>query len=119
MRFLIALLLAIAIPFNAAYAAGAGVCDVLEGQARHGEHLGHHSHAHDHEHGEVANTDPAQPGSDHNHSHAHPLLSWMLPAQVGIHLPVGVSAAPPLPAKRFVSATPARLERPPRAASVA
>lgn len=119
MRFLFTLLLALAIPFNAAFAAAAGVCDVMEGQAQHGTHLGHHSHAHDHAHDETTNTDSDPSGSDHNHSHAHPLFSWMLPTPVGINLPLPLGTAVPHPAKRFVSATPSRRERPPRALPVA
>lgn len=116
-RFLILLLFVIAIPFNAVHAAGAGLCDVLGEEGGHGGHVGHHVHdAHDHD--DSANTDPAQPGSDHNHTHAHPLLSWMLPAPVGVHPVVVANTAPPWPDENFVSALAVPLDRPPRHAVV-
>ncbi|MBI5899531.1 MAG: hypothetical protein HZB40_09930 [Rhodocyclales bacterium] len=119
MRFLCALLLAIAIPFNAAFAAAAGVCDALENAPLHGAHFGHHGHAHDHDHDAPATPDPAQPGSDHNHSHVHPLFSPMPPAAIVIHRPIAAGVAPPLPDDAYVSALSHRLDRPPRPAPVA
>lgn len=119
MRFLLALLLAFVIPFNAACAAGVGICDVLEGHNLHGEHPGHHEHAHDNGQDRADHSDPAQPASDHNHSHEHPVFSWVLPAPVAIAPSPDGGVTLPLPPSRFASAIPPRLERPPRHVRVA
>jgi hypothetical protein len=119
MRFCLALLLAFVIPFNAACAAGIGICDVLEGRAPHGEHLGHHEHAHHCGQEVGGDSDPAQPAADHNHFHEHPVFSWMLNAPVDIAPPPNGAVVLPLPPSRFASAIPPRPERPPRHVLVA
>jgi hypothetical protein len=117
MRYLLPLLLALLIPFNAAFAAGVGICDVLEGHAPHGEHLGHHAHTHDHDHGGTTNDEVPLPG-DHFHPHAHPTFSSLLPTLADIAFPAGASVLPAWPTDRYRSAIPTRLERPPRTAPV-
>lgn len=124
MRFLVILFLVFTIPFNAAFAAGAGVCDALEGKVPHGEHVGHHAHEHDNSigHNVIGKgnpTDPAQSGGDHNHSHAHPPLSWMQAVGIDLPIPMVVSKANTLPAQSFISAIPPGFERPPRFVTVA
>ncbi|MBI4997919.1 MAG: hypothetical protein HZA64_15095 [Rhodocyclales bacterium] len=116
MRRLLLVLLAIVLPFNAAFAAATAMCGVVE----HDEHLGHHVHVHHHEHdGDHDGDDPVQHADDHQHSHSHPVFSSMLPALVGLDLPLAAGSLQPSPAKTFTSAPLSRLERPPRAASVA
>ncbi|MBI4741152.1 MAG: hypothetical protein HY777_06305 [Betaproteobacteria bacterium] len=129
MRLFLTLLLAVAIPFNAAFAVAAGWCDELQ----HAAHPGHHVHVHDHEHGNDSNDsgraagDVGQDGSagskqkadGHHHSHVHPVFSTMLPAPVGLNLPVAPDAPLAPAAETFISAIPPRLERPPRSAPVA
>ncbi len=121
MRFLLSLLLAIAIPFNAAYAVGTGICDSLEGNVEHGMHLGHHVHAHDHDHEHEAASggDLPQPGSDHHHTHVHPVLSWAGIVPASPMLSSANDAMPPPLTSRFTSAILPSLDRPPRHAAVA
>jgi len=120
MRLFVTLLLALLIPFNAAFAATNGICDALEGKAQHGSHPGHHSHEHgDDASDELAATgdvsEPTAHSEDHHHSHAHALFAVMLSTPPGLDAPP-VAAAPPRPlARDFISVLPARLERPPRA----
>jgi hypothetical protein len=120
MRFLLTLLLVLAIPFNAAYAVGTGLCDALEGNVAHGEHFGHHAHAHDHdhEHEAASGNDLPQPGSDHHHAHVHPVLSWALSVPVAPPFQPANNATPPPLTSRFTSAILPGLERPPRHAAV-
>ncbi|MDP2794722.1 MAG: hypothetical protein Q8O25_11715 [Sulfurisoma sp.] len=128
MRSIATFLFALLIPFNAAFAAAAGICDAMEGQPRHAVHLGHHAHANDHhDHDDADTADNVDPGgtsdssqraSEHSHSHVHPLFSSMLSAPIGLNLPIATSAPPPPSAETFVSAIPSQLERPPRATSV-
>lgn len=100
------------------------MCDALEGKAPHGEHVGHHSHAADHAQTHD-DTDPEVPGNsqqggaDHNHSHAHPLLSWLVPVDLALPLPQMTGKGVSLPPLGFVSSLPHRLERPPRVFLVA
>lgn len=128
MRLILTLLLVVAIPFNAAFAAAAAWCDELQ----HATHPGHHVHVHDHEHGNDSDRDSAagdvvqdggagskQKAGGHHHSHVHPVFSTMLPAPVGLNLPVAPGAPLALAAENFISAIPPRLERPPRSAPVA
>ncbi|MDP2794754.1 MAG: hypothetical protein Q8O25_11875 [Sulfurisoma sp.] len=127
MRSIVVFLLALLIPFNAAFAAAAGICDALEGQARCVAHPGHHAHVHDHDHDGVdiaGNVDPgdatdsSRHANDHRHPHVHPVFSSMLSAPIGLNPPIATSAPPPPSAETFVSAIPSQLERPPRATSV-
>jgi len=46
----LAFLLAVLLSLNAAAAAVAGVCDVLEHTSNHVTHFGHHNHEHDDDH---------------------------------------------------------------------
>lgn len=129
MRLFILLLLMISLPVNAAYTAAAGVCDSMAGHVQSCTIFGHHNHAHAHDHhghdapGEETTTTTTTAvktaGCDHNHTHAHPLFSVMLPALPRLQLPAAPMAVIALPAAAFVSATPARLERPPRPVPVA
>lgn len=127
MRLFILLLLMISLPVNAAYTAAAGVCDSVAGHVQSCTIFGHHSYAHAHDHHghdapdaeKTASTAVKTAGCDHNHTHAHPLFSVMLPALPGFRLPAAPMAVIALPAAAFVSATPARLERPPRPVPVA
>jgi hypothetical protein len=127
MRLIVAFLLALLIPLNAAFAAAGGICDALEGKAQHTAHMGHHTHVHDHDHdgadtaGNVdpgGATDSSQHASDHHHSHVHPAFSSMLSVPIGLNLPIATSAPPAPSVETFVSAIPSQLERPPRATSV-
>ncbi len=118
-RFLTILLLVFVIPLNAAYAAGAGLCDFFGEGSGHGAHVGHHTHDHDHAAYDGTDHEAPQPGSDHNHTHAHPLLSWMLPAPIDLHFPSAIGSRIPLMDQRFASAIPPLLERPPRFVLVA
>ncbi|MDO8958611.1 MAG: hypothetical protein Q7U85_02635 [Rhodocyclaceae bacterium] len=124
MRFFLPLLLAVLIPFNAAFAAVTAL--------QHAAHPDHHVHVLDHAHdddrvgnvgqhnvGQDSAVDSTQQASDHHHAHVHPVFSLLLPALGGLNLPIVTGAQPPRSAETFSSALPSRLERPPRAASVA
>ncbi|MDP2169280.1 MAG: hypothetical protein Q8J96_02540 [Rhodocyclaceae bacterium] len=119
MRFFLPLLLAILIPFNAAFAAVTAL--------QHAVHPDHHVHVLLHDHacadtagnvGQDGAADPAQQSSDHHHAHVHPVFSLILPTPAGLSLPVVTGAPSPPSAESFSSAIPLRLERPPRAASL-
>lgn len=120
---LILLLLMFALPANAAYTAAAGLCDTLAGHVQTCSFFGHHSHPHladhldsAHAHQTTDKDSTKTPGCDHNHTHAHPLFSVLLPTLPQLHAPMAplTTAAPATDS--FVSALPARLERPPRSA---
>ncbi|SMB28999.1 exported protein of unknown function [Sterolibacterium denitrificans] len=130
MRLLILLLLMVALPVNAAYAAAAGVCDSIAGHVQSCTFFGHHTHVHEQErhehHGhdvqseETPASAPVQAAAcDHNHTHAHPLFSVMLPAPLKLQSPAQPGAGIELPAAAFISAPPTRLERPPQSLLVA
>ncbi|MDI6747214.1 MAG: hypothetical protein QMD17_08720 [Rhodocyclaceae bacterium] len=119
MRFFLPLLLAVLIPFNAAFAA----VMVLQ----HAAQPGHHTHFLDHAHegddavgniGQDSTADSSQQASDHHHAHVHPVFSLILPTPVGLNLPIATGASLPRIAETFSSAIPLRPERPPRAASI-
>lgn len=119
MRFFLTILLAVLIPFNAAFAAVTAL--------QHAVHPDHHVHLLDHAHdcevtvgnvGQDGVADPAEQANDHHHSHVHPVFSLILPTAAGLDLLIVTGAQPPRSAETFSSALPSRLERPPRAASV-
>jgi|GEM_PF-2900432 len=119
MRFFLPILLAVLIPFNAAFAAVTAL--------QHAAHPDHHVHVllHDHAGDDTAGNvgqdgvaDPAEQASDHHHSHVHPVFSLILPTAAGLNLPIVTGVEPPCSAETFSSAFLSRLERPPRAASV-
>lgn len=112
MRTLLTLLLILAIPINAAFAAGERLCDELERFGGHATHAGHHA-AHHPSHPSatlsgtpdmpadattqlaeqttlavmsLADHDHPIPGSkacyDHCHAHAHGSTGWLMPSQL-------------------------------------
>ena len=117
MRLLLTLLLAVLIPFNAAFAAATAICDAGEKNTSHGWHMGHHEH----EHGHDANVtqDNTQPVDETHHTHAHPCFSLLFPALTKHEVPSGDEVQHPVASGALVSVPPSRLERPPRIASVA
>lgn len=112
MRICLAFLLALLLSLNTASAAVAGICDALEHTPSHAAHVGHHSHEHsgDHLH------DDLPVASDHHHAHAHPGFLSLLSDAMDMKLPAGSSPLVEPPTDRFVSASLAGLDRPPRAA---
>lgn len=100
---------------NAAYAASVGICDALEQKQGHASHIGHHSHEHSDDHdAPPSGADGA--GKMQNHDHAHPSFSTILPVIVRVMSPAGRSPLIAVPCGTFVSAPPALIEYPPRAA---
>lgn len=122
MRTCLAFLLAVLLSLNAAAAAVAGVCDVLEHTSSHVTHFGHHNHEHDNDHDH--DVSPAGPDStgkapaanDHHHAHVHPGFSMLLPSLVGVMPLDGHSPQVAGASDSFASAPQLRLDRPPRAA---
>lgn len=124
MRFFLILLLVIAIPFNAAYAATTAIFNVVQ----HTAHPDHHPHGHVVQHdsvdsagnvGQEGNTAPTHHASDHHHSHVNPVFISILSASIGLNLPIAKSALTFPSTETFNSAHPSRLERPPRTVPVA
>lgn len=121
MRTCLAILLAVFLSLNTAYAAVVGVCDVLEHTGQNDKaHFGHHSHEHadEHEHDAAPadGSDKLAASGDHDHAHVHPGFSTLLPGSVGMKLFAGRSPLVPATPDTFVSAPQLRLDRPPRAA---
>jgi ABC-type nickel/cobalt efflux system permease component RcnA len=116
MRRSLLILLALLLPFQAAFAATTALSEAIE----HAEHAGHHGHADQHDHGDdMSSGDILEHANDHNHSHSHPVFSPLLPVLVSLNLPVTDGAPDVAPAKTLPSTPPTRLERPPRPAPVA
>jgi hypothetical protein len=110
MRSCLSFVLAIVLSLNAANAAVVGVCDALEHKPGHAAHFLHHSHADSDDH-----TGKATPFGEHQHNHAHPGFSTILPNSIGV-LPLTVECTLiAAPAEIFVSAPITLLDRPPRA----
>lgn len=122
-----------AVPFNAAYAVGAGICDAMELESGvvhgnpaeradhpgHGEHFGHHVHSHDPAQDEnTTSSNPPQPGSDHHHAHVHPVLLWVLFVPLAHPFQPAGLILPLPPASRYTSAILPGPDRPPRPATV-
>lgn len=123
MRTCLAILLAVLLSLNTAYAAVIGVCDTLEHtQQSDTAHFGHHSHQHadEHEHdAPPADADGAgkvAASGDHHHAHVHPGFSTLLPASLDVIPLAGRSPLVAATPDTFVSASQVRLDRPPRAA---
>lgn len=118
MRTCLVFLLAVLLSLNAAAAAVAGVCDVLEHAPNHVTHFGHHSHDHDHDASPVGpdSTGKAPAANDHHHAHVHPGFSMLLPSLVGVMPLDGHSPQVAGASDGFASAPHVRLDRPPRAA---
>lgn len=120
MRTCFSFLLAILLSLNAAYAAAAGVCNVLEHTLGHAEHFVHHSHEHGDDH--IHDNPPVDPNGsgkmptlgDHHHDHAHPSFFSILPDIIGVMPLTEGSLMVVIPASIFVSAPQALLDRPPR-----
>lgn len=112
MRLFLTLLLAIAIPFNAAFAAAAALCDTEASHATHSWHMGHHDHGHDH--GSSGNSKDTQSTGDGHHTHAHPTFSSVLSVSLDYKVMAGNDVRHAEPVGGLVSAPPSRLERPPR-----
>jgi hypothetical protein len=120
MRFLMILLLALAIPFNAAYAATVGICDTLDVPQTHDPHVGHHVHDHAHDAKDASSQDDTQKSTcSHNCPHAHALFSSMMPSPIRLSFPATSGARLPMADESFVSATLLRLEHPPKSVHVA
>lgn len=116
------LLLAIMLSLNAAHAAAVGICDTLQHPSGLTAHFGHHSHEHgdDHHHDDhqtgTTEADNVATASDHHHTHVHPSFLYLLTEMIGIvPLTVGNTLAA-VTSDTFISVSPSRLERPPRAA---
>lgn len=116
MRTCLAILLAVFLSLNTAYAAVVGVCDAFEQNDK--AHFGHHSHEHadDAAPAHANGSDKLAASGDHDHAHVHPGFSTLLPGSVGMKLFAGRSPLVPATLNTFVSAPQIRLDRPPRAA---
>ena len=123
MRTCLAILLAVFLSLNTAYAAVVGVCDVLEHTEQDDKaHFGHHSHQHadEHEHdappANADGSDKLAASGDHDHAHVHPGFSTLVSSSIGLLLFSGRSPLVAATPDTFVSAAKVRLDRPPRAA---
>ncbi|HLA36457.1 MAG TPA: hypothetical protein VJ001_16470 [Rhodocyclaceae bacterium] len=122
MRLLLALLLAVFIVSNAAYAVDVEICDTLERSTSdlsrdkdaHADHWGHHSHTHDIPTTERHDSDKNN-GQAHGHYHVHPSFASLLAGDFLVPLLSGCSPAPQHPTASPLSAILPRLERPPKA----
>lgn len=114
MRTCLLFLLTIVLSLNAAYAASVGICDALEQKQGHASHIGHHSHEHGDDH-DAPPTGADDAGKTHNHDHAHPSFSSILPSIVNVIPLSGYSLQFATPAATFVSAPPVLIEHPPKA----
>jgi len=106
MRACLIIFLAIMLSLNAAYAAGAGICDAMEQAQDSISHIGHHLHGHDDDNGT---------GQAHFHDHAHPGFSFLLPGAIDVTPPTGRSPRIAVPTDAFDSAPPSLPFHPPRA----
>ena len=124
---LILSLLMLVLPLNTSWAAIAGVCDKLDGHEQLCSWWGHHGDDHERHHDHAQNTMQEtlqvqqlaaanENSASCDHGHAHPLFSVILPALPKLHFYAEIELVLSLPAATFVSAVPARLERPPRLA---
>lgn len=122
MRLLLALLLAVLIVSNAAYAVDVEICDTLERSTSdlsrdkdaHADHWGHHSHTHDIPTTDRHDSDNSD-GQVHCHYHVHPSFASLLAGDFLMPLLSGRSPAPQHATPSPPSATLPRLERPPKA----
>lgn len=117
MRTCLAILLAVFLSLNTAYAAVVGVCDVFEHTEQNDKaHFGHHSHEHDAAPADADGSDKLAASGDHDHAHVHPGFSTLVPGSIGLLPFAGRSPLVPATLDILVSAAQIRLDRPPRAA---
>ena len=130
MRTFIMFFLAFLLPFNAAIASMADICEAAERTRIHAVHLGHFAHDLDDTGGSsvkafdetsgVPDGDGLTPHqAGHQHCHVHLVFASQASCSGDLSLPKSVGVHSPARAEAFTSAISSLLERPPRALRLA